>query len=120
MQFKVKDSNIFPMPGNPHMLHLGTISYGLREFIVMLCIAEGPYYQRCYIEEVVLNSIDYGKDVFAYCKFIADDNLAHDLTRFAEEHKLTSIGDRANQLIDSRKEHLLCLPLIGGPRGGKP
>ena len=91
--FNLKNSDIFTLPGNPHILHLGTIQYGLREFIVMHCRA-GMYKGNTYIEEVVLNTIDYSKDVFANCKFIDDDNLAHDLARFAEESGLLDIKNR--------------------------
>jgi hypothetical protein len=84
------------------MLHLGTIAYGLREFIVMTCI-KGPYKGRTYIEEVVLNTIDFSKDVFANCKFIEDDNLAMDLVKYAEENGITDIPKRLNELGDSRR-----------------
>lgn len=108
MRFTVKNSNLFQVPGNPHMLHLGTIGYGLREFIVMTCIDQMSLnFGKTYIEEAVLNSVDYAKDVFAYCKFIEENALAEDLTRFAEQHKLTNIGDRVNQLIDTGKSNLI-------------
>ena len=55
------------------MLHLGTIGYGLREFVVMLGVT-GSAQSKVYIEEVMLESVDFSKDVFANCKFIADDN----------------------------------------------
>jgi len=90
------------------MLHLGTIGYGLREFIVMTCIY-GPHYGKTYIEEVVLTSVNFSEDVYANCKFIEDDNLAEDLAKFAEEKQLTSIGNRANELIDTGKfQQFLC------------
>lgn len=102
MRFKVKDSNLFLVPGNPHMLHLATIGYGLREFIVMSCI-QGPQSGRCYIEEVVLESKDFDKDVWANCKFIQDDNLAFDLAKFVEEQGLTDMKKRFNELEDRGK-----------------
>lgn len=100
MRFKVKDSNIFPMPGNPHMLHLATIMYGLREFVVMLWAKAG----KCYIEEVVINTVDWTSDVFANLKFIDDDNLAFDLAKFAEEKGLTDMKKRTEELIDQGKQ----------------
>ena len=93
MQFKLKNSDIFPLPGNSHMLHLGTIEYSLREFIVMGCV-RGPYKGNTYIEEIVLNTVDYSNDVFANCKFIDDNNLAEDLANFAREQKLLDIEER--------------------------
>ena len=99
---KVKDSNIFPLPNNSHMLHLGTIEDGFHEYIVMVCIA-GPNNGKCYIEEVVLNTIDFSKDVFANLKFITDDNLAFDLAKFAEMKGLTDVKKRLAELKDSGK-----------------
>lgn len=90
MRFQLKNSNIFKMPGNKHMLHLATIGMGHREFIAMYC-ASGVKAGNVYIEEVVLVSSDFSKDVFAYSKFIEEDDLAHDLTRFAEEKKITDM-----------------------------
>lgn len=107
MRFKVKNSNIFPMPGNHpsnpnQLLHLGTIEYGLREFVVMACVT-GPKRGNVYIEEVVLNTVDFQKDVFANLKFIEDDNLAHDLAKFAEEKKLTDMKEVSNRLGEQGK-----------------
>lgn len=90
MAFKVRNSNLFLLPGNPHMLHLGTIEEGFREFIVMACL-RGPKKGNIYIEEVVLNSVDWSDDVFAHSKFISDDALAEDLARFAEMSGLTDM-----------------------------
>ena len=109
MKFKVKNSNIFPIPKNPHMLHLGTIEYGLREFIVMLCVW-GEKSGKCYIEEVVLTTVDYTKDVFANLKFIQDDNLANDLAMFAEQNGLTDIKRVKETLIDRRKDQWISRP----------
>jgi len=106
MRFKVKNSNIFPIPHNPHMLHLGTISYSLREFIVMYC-RSGIHRGKCYIEEVVLTSTNFSEDVFANLKFIADDNLANDLAMFAGEQKLTDLKRISDTLIDTSRSHLL-------------
>lgn len=100
MNFKVKDSNLFKLPANPHMMHLATISYGLREFIAMACIA-GEHAGKCYIEEVVLNTVDYSKDVFANLKFIDDDNLAFDLAKYCEDKGLTDMKKRFNELGDT-------------------
>ena len=100
MRFKLKNSNIFPLPGNPHMLHLGTIGYSLREFILMLGIA-GPARGKFYIEEIVLESIDFAKDVYASCKFIDDDELAKDLAEFADEHGLRDMKKISDKLIDT-------------------
>ena len=86
------------MPGNLHMVHLGTISYSLREFVIMFCIA-GEHQGNCYIEEVVLNSIDWTNDVFANLKFIKEHNLAFDLAKFAEEEKLTDMALRMLELV---------------------
>ena|SRR3972149_9622561 len=102
MRFKVKDSNLFQVPNNPHLLHLATIGYGLREFIVVACIS-GEHLGKCFIEEVVLENIDFCKDVFANCKFIKDDNLAFDLAKFAEEKGLTDMRKRFNELGDQGK-----------------
>lgn len=101
-RFQVKDSNIFPLPNNGHMLHLATITYGLREFIVMTCV-RGPAKGNCYIEEVVLTSVDYSKDVFANFKFIDDDSLAFDLAKFAEEQGITDMKKRTQELQDLKK-----------------
>lgn len=99
MAFKVKESNLYPMPGNHHLLHLGTITSGIREFVVMVAIG-GPKRGNCYIEEVVLESKDFGKDVFAHLKFIKEDKLAEDLAAFAEEQSLTDMKKRSEELID--------------------
>lgn len=85
------------------MLHLGTIEYGLREFIVLLDITT----HKCYIEEVVLVNQSWTEDVTANCKFIDDDNLAFDLAKFVEENKLTDLSERANELNDLKKLSLL-------------
>lgn len=102
MRFKIKDSNLFLMPGNQHILHLATISYGLREFIIMAAI-KGPQQGKCYIEEVVLENRDFSKDVWANCKFIQDDNLAFDLAKFSEDKGLTDMKKRFEELGDIGK-----------------
>lgn len=107
-KFRLKDSNLFPMPGNPHLLHLGTITMGMREFVVMAAI-KGPHQGKCYIEEAVLNTVDFSQDVFANLKFIDDDNLAFDLAKFAEETGLTDMRKRFNELGDTGR-----LPWITG------
>jgi len=93
MRLKLINSNIFKVPGNPHMIHLGTIKKGLQEFIVILCIG-GPKKGQVYIEEVVLNTVDFSKDIFANCKFIADDNLAQELADFAQEKGILNIKEK--------------------------
>lgn len=101
MRFQVKNSEIFPMPGgNSHMLHLGTISMGMREFCVMYCV-RGPKFGNLYIEEVVLTSVDFDKDVYAHSKFIKDDALAYDLAKFAEEKGMTDMVAIANRLFST-------------------
>lgn len=102
MRFYVKNKDLFPLPNNKHMLHLGTIAMGLREFVVMVCL-KGSKKHQCYIEEVVLNTVDFNKDVWANLKFIDDDNLAADLAAFAEENKLTDMKERFNELGDRNK-----------------
>ena len=82
--FKIKDSNLFLLPGNPHILHIATITRGMQEYIVMLDLNT----QKMYIEEVVLETKDFTKDVWANMKFIEDDELAFDLAKFAEDKKL--------------------------------
>lgn len=91
MRLKVKNCSRFRLPGsNKHFIHLGTIEYGIREFIVFHCTA-GPKAGNTYIEEVVLTSVDWTEDVFANCKFVSDDNLAQDLAAFATEQGLLNI-----------------------------
>jgi hypothetical protein len=85
------------------MMHLGTIEYGLREFVVFTCIAEGEHFGKTYIEEVVLISQSFAEDVTAHCKFIEDDNLAFDLAKFAEEQGLTDIKKRTEELLERGK-----------------
>jgi hypothetical protein len=95
-QMKVKDSNLFLLPGNPHILHIATISYGLREFIVMLDHTT----QNMYIEEIVLESTDFSNDVWANMKFIDDDELAFDLAKFADDLKLIDMKRIQNYLVE--------------------
>ena len=68
----------------------------------MLC-AKGEKAGQCYIEEVVLNTVDYSSDVFANLQFITDDNLAFDLASFAEEKGLTDIKSRMNEIMDRER-----------------
>jgi len=101
MAFKVKSSDIFKLPPpNQHMVHLGTIGSGLREFIVLLCV-NGEHRGKVYIEEVVLTTVDYTTDVFANCKFIEDDALAEDLAAFAAENRLTDHERIMGQLVET-------------------
>ena len=90
MSFKLINSDLFLLPNNPHMIHLGTISKGLQEYIVMLCI-RGPKSGNVYIEETVLNTVDFSKDVFANLKYIQDEALVNDLAAFAREKGLLNI-----------------------------
>lgn len=92
---KLVDTNIFRLPGNPHMAHVATIQDSLREFIVMLDLTT----QKVYIEQVVLESVDFSKDVYANLKFIADDNLAMELAQFCQDKKLLDMK-RIYQVIN--------------------
>lgn len=111
MRFYLKNTDIFPLPNGGGLLHIATIGYGLREFVVMLDPSKdiqldddkGPLY----IEEVVLNTVDWDSDVFANCKHIKDDNLFHDLAAFVKEHKLDRADRVANILIERGKIHWL-------------
>jgi len=88
------------MPGgNEHMIHMGTITMGLREFVVMVDRTT----QLAYIEEVVLTSLSYEEDVTAHCKFIDDDNLAADLAAFVEEQGLLDMKKMINTMMDRGK-----------------
>lgn len=97
MRYLIKNTNYFPLPGNPHMIHIATIGYGLREFVAMLDRTT----QKFYIEEVVLESKDFQKDVFANFKFIDEDALAEDLAKFCEDKKLLDMKRIQNVLIDT-------------------
>jgi hypothetical protein len=100
MRFLVKNYDIFKLPGNRHMLHLGTIGYGLREFVVMYCTG-GEKAGNMYIEEAVLHSVDFSKDVYAGFKFIKDDNLARELAAYASEKNMTNMVDIGNRLFST-------------------
>ena len=63
----------------------------------------GPAQGNTYIEEVVLTSVDFSKDVYANCKFIDDDNLAYDLAKFVEDKQLVDTKKIAEELIDRGK-----------------
>lgn len=80
-------------------MHLGTIEYGMREFVVIL----SPPKAKVYIEEVVLSTVDFSDDVFANCKHIKDDNLFHDLSMFIQEQGLVDMKKVAERLIDQGK-----------------
>ena len=88
------------------MLHCATISEGLREYVAMLCI-RGPKKGQVYIEEAVLHSVDYSKDVYAGFKFIEDDNLANELAEFCRVNNLIDMKKIAETLIDSNRQHLI-------------
>lgn len=102
MGFRLMDTDIYPLPKNEHMLHLATIGSGASEFVVMLCI-KGSKKGNCYIEEVVYTSQDYSQDITGNFKYIKDDNLAFDLAKFAEQHKLTDVSERLMELSDQGK-----------------
>jgi len=112
VRFQLKNSNVFKVPGNAHMLHLGTIGYGLREFIVMLC-TQGAQRGQCYIEEVVLNNVDWSSDVFANCKFVDDDALAEDLAKFAEEKGITEMKKLNELLMSTGRTSWIMPPALG-------
>lgn len=106
MRFRVLNSNIFPLPCNPHMLHLGTIGSGLREFVVMYC-RSGPKSGHVFIEEAVLVNIDFSKDTFACFKFIKDDDEAIEIANYAAEKNMTNTIEIANRLFSMRRESWL-------------
>ena len=81
------------MPGNSHLIHMATIGYGLREFIVMIGVI-GAVKGKAYIEEAVLTTISYDEDVFANLKFIDDNNLAEDLAKWAQDKGLLDLKER--------------------------
>lgn len=85
--FKLTNTNYFYLPGNKHMLHICTISCGFQEYICMLHVQTS----QVYIEEVVLESKDLQKDVWANFKFIDDDNLAADLAAFCYDKQVLDI-----------------------------
>jgi hypothetical protein len=78
------------------MIHLATIQYGLKEFIVMLDRRN----QKVFIEEVVVNNINSNDDTWASFKFIQDDSLALDLAKFCEEQKIIDMKRVSDYLID--------------------
>ena len=106
---KLKSRDIFLIPGNSHMLCLGKLTRGLKEFWIMLCVrcphiptcAEGkcPYDGRCYIEEFRWENSSFHQ--------VNNDEEITELTRFAELHKLTDIINRANEMIEVGLGHLV-------------
>jgi len=99
MRFYIKNKNIFPMPGNQHLIHLATIGYGLREFVVMVGV-RGEIKGKAYIEEAVLNTVNYKEDVFANLKFIDDDNLANDLAQWVMDKNLLDMKERGHEAFE--------------------
>jgi len=93
MRFYIKNKNLFPMPGNSHLIHMATVGYGLREFIVMIGVS-GIVKGKAYIEEAVLTTVSYDEDIFANLKFIDDDNLAEDLAKWAQDKGLLDLKER--------------------------
>jgi hypothetical protein len=98
MKFKLTDTNIFVLPGNPHMIHIATIAYGFREFVAML----DSRTQKFYIEEVVLTTKDFAKDVWANFKFIDDDLLASELAAFCNEKKVQDMKRIQETILDQQ------------------
>ena len=80
-------------------MHMATISYGLREFIVMVGI-KGEIKGKAYIEEAVLTTVSYCEDVFANLKFIDDDNLANDLAKWVMEKGLLDMRERGQEAFE--------------------
>ena len=76
---------------------------------------------KVYIEEVVLNSVDFSKDIFASCKFISDENLAHDLAAFVQEKGLLNRRASASSAAGATATTpiRLIIFLAAGPSGGK-
>jgi len=99
MRFSIKNKNIFPMPGNGHLLHMATVGYGLREFIVMVGV-QGDIKGKAYIEEAVLTTVNYSEDVFANLKFIDDDNLANDLAEWVMDKGLLDMKERGHEAFE--------------------
>lgn len=99
MKFKLKDTNLFLLPGNSHMLHIASIEYGLREFVLML----DRKTSITYIEEVVLESNDLSNKVWANFKQIEDDNLWNDLAEFVSEKKLVDMKKISEVILDEQK-----------------
>jgi len=87
------------MPGNQHLIHLATIGYGLREFVVMVGV-RGEIKGKAYIEEAVLNTVNYKEDVFANLKFIDDDNLANDLAQWVMDKNLLDMKERGHEAFE--------------------
>lgn len=100
LMIKIKNKNIFPIPGNPHMLHLATLSKGLREFYVMVCIS-GAHKGKCYIEEYVPTTVSFSDDIFGNFKFIQNDEEAKELADFCERYKLNDIGERSGEMVET-------------------
>lgn len=96
IRFKIKDSNYFLLPNNRHMLHLCSISYGMREFVLMIQIET----HQAYIEEVVLTSSSNTEDVWANFKFIEDNSLMEDLANFCQEQKLLDVEKIALYILN--------------------
>lgn len=97
---RILSKEIFPVPGNKHMLCLAKLGKGLREFWVLLCIS-GAHKNKCYIEEYVPTTISFSDDIFGNFKFIQNDEEAEELTRFAEHHKLTDMKERYGEMVET-------------------
>lgn len=87
------------MPGNRHLMHMATIGYGLREFIVMVGV-RSDIKGKAYIEEAVLTTVNYSEDVFANLKFIEDDNLANDIADWVMEKRLLDMKERGHEAFE--------------------
>lgn len=97
-RFRVLNTELEIIPGNPHMLHVATIGWGLRMFIVMLDIWNSR--RRIYIEELVTESFDFTKDIWGHFRFIDDDQLAWDLAKFSEEKGFLDMKKLEEKIIE--------------------
>lgn len=95
---KVKNSNIFQVPGSPHMWHLGTVIDGLHEYVALACLA-GPKKGNVYIEELVNTSIDFKNDTFGHLKFIDNELQAREIHCFFQEKGLLEIAERLDHMV---------------------
>lgn len=109
MRLSLKDTNIFPMPKNPQMLHLASVGYGLREFVAMLCVydanatcIEDDKAGNLYIEELVTTSVDFTKDVYGHFKFIEEDHLVEDIVDFLNERDILA-QEKIVQILQERR-----------------
>ena len=106
MRFKLKDSNIFPLPNGwpapsgDKFLHVATVTKGFKEYIYFICI-KGPSMGTAFLEEVVLISNSNSQEVSANLTRIHDENLKEDLAAFIHEKRLDDISQILNKVIDT-------------------